>query len=1472
MAAGDEPDAGDSREAPHQATEPTDASEPNEPTPTKPNGTMDVETASSTAASSTTSLDQPPLQRPTSRDESPAQKLEKVLKQRAAESRSARSARSRSRSLKEPKAATPAARPRAKNPNIDDSVEGAQKSPNTASTGGAAAGGGDFDDFGLPIRKAEAIQYSTPPEPTEEEKPRQRAWSFRRRSTSRSDAADGTPNDHSRTSSRASSGSRRRWSLRIGVDSPVDGANKATAERGSTTADGEATTTGLGAGTTATDTIEEEPRTPRPPKLKEKETADTDATDAADAADATPSKDKYGAARASTDGQTKPIQSGGGTFAAVHARETSIASNTGNTMSEFSHQKLTTEKPEEKEDEDEGWQTMPAFAPYDIYDDDNRLIAKEHVETEADSYGYAGLGGAGKGYTRVLVDDDAESATSMDENTNYLFKNGASTSMMDENEEEQRDTVSQMEATKDLLTEGQRIAYVGITRLHLYNMIKELEDAKPSRRMRKEITVATESMRMWSQKMMIRLYAHMDISLAEQVMIEQLSEHGVQPKDLTPALMANARVKNPMAHQEKQSAAGSEPPTSPHTPSGPAPIPSPRIVEEVNDDEGEGEAEREAGSSSSAMSPGEPSEKAKEAAAESAAQRDEHDEHDHSDDEEAAEPPPPYKEIEGEALPDVRTPSQLPTTAKIDIDLRWTVLCDLFLVLIADSNYDARSRVLLERVGESIEIPWIDICKFERKVTEALEMQQQAEKENWDEKDHMEERRKLALRRRYVMMGLATVGGGLVIGLSAGLLAPVIGAGLAAGFTTIGVTGTSSFLAGAGGAAIITSSAAASGSVIGGRAANRRTGAVKTFEYRPLHNNKRVNLIVTVSGWMTGKVDDVRLPYSTIDPVMGDIYSVLWEPEMLTSMGDTINILATEALTQGLQQLLGSTILVSLMAALQLPVVLTKLSYLIDNPWAVSLDRATMAGLILADSLMDRSLGTRPITLVGYSLGSRVIFSCLQELARKGAYGLIQNVFMFGSPVVVKHDEFMRARAVVAGRIVNGYNRNDWILGYLFRLTNGGIRRIAGLGAVENIPGMENMDVTEFVVGHMDYRTAMPRLLRECGWLVESDEFTEIEDPDPENHGERQRELINEIEEARKELEREGKASSKKGGAFSFFSRKKKGEKQEWEIYEDLAKQRAGGGGAGAAATLAAVRGNMTEDAEGNNHGILFDVDAIRAELAKEHNGREEDLQLEQLQVRELESTLPPMKLNYSPAPSPALSPPPPATPKAPPLPLLRSPRTTGGSGSSTTSLPNNNRRVTDTAVAYRASQDFRESSSGRSSTTPVSAEYRISEERTPTALGRQMSLPPRDDLAPPPSYSRSGATSPHIAEDNNDGISMTFDYAYDDEPAPPRSLGATASPLTPPTPFSPGGPPPPPPPKDSRYKSTPSPPAGAAVSSSSGLAVGAGVGAAAAVGAVAVVSPSVPAITLTDPWSQGVDDDDDDDFGKEEEISMTFA
>lgn len=528
-------------------------------------------------------------------------------------------------------------------------------------------------------------------------------------------------------------------------------------------------------------------------------------------------------------------------------------------ISEYSHLHLVTQAQndsKEKDNEvDEGeWQEMPAYAHYDMYDDDNRLIAKENLEELEDMHGYANVGGAAKGYTRVIMDDDADSQTSMDDNTAYLFKE-RSTALADE-DEEGRDPLSQMQATKNLLTEGQRVAYVGLVRLATKEMERKFAQIKPTtKRMKKQMEMQSGTTKMWSQKIMIKIYGHMDINTSEQIMIEQLSEHGVVPADLTPALMRNARVKNPVAADADTA---NDPDSARPSVSSPRP-----------------ETPADRPKSKRLSSPG-------------------------SEDYLRSPSPPPYEEYDdGYDYPEVKSPSQLPNSKNLDIDLRWTVLCDLFLVLIADSVYDSRSRELFEQVGKYLSVDWLESCRFEKRVTDALEMQEQADKENWNEDEHMVNRAKRARNKRLAFMGLATVGGGLVIGLSAGLLAPVIGAGLAAGFTTIGVAGTSSFLAGAGGAAIITSTGVVTGSTVGVRAMNRRTGSVKTFEYRPLHNNKRTHLIITLAGWMNGKVDDVRLPYSTVDPIMGDIYSVLWEPEMLRSMGDTINILATEVSVTG---------------------------------------------------------------------------------------------------------------------------------------------------------------------------------------------------------------------------------------------------------------------------------------------------------------------------------------------------------------------------------------------------------------------------------------------------------------------------------------------------------------------------------------------------------------------------------------------
>lgn len=181
------------------------------------------------------------------------------------------------------------------------------------------------------------------------------------------------------------------------------------------------------------------------------------------------------------------------------------------------------------------------------------------------------------------------------------------------------------------------------------------------------------------------------------------------------------------------------------------------------------------------------------------------------------------------------------------LDIRWTVLCDLFLILIADSVYDARSRVLLEQAALKLGLGWLDVVRFESRVTEALEIQEDVEK--MEQQEVIDGRQKAARKKRYMMLGLATLGGGLVIGLSAGLLAPVIGVGLGAALSTVGITGTTGFLAGAGGAAVITTGGVLTGSGIAVRGMINRTQQVRTFEVLPLHNNKRVNCILTVPGY-----------------------------------------------------------------------------------------------------------------------------------------------------------------------------------------------------------------------------------------------------------------------------------------------------------------------------------------------------------------------------------------------------------------------------------------------------------------------------------------------------------------------------------------------------------------------------------------------------------------------------------------------
>ncbi|EJT46431.1 integral membrane protein [Trichosporon asahii var. asahii CBS 2479] len=801
-------------------------------------------------------------------------------------------------------------------------------------------------------------------------------------------------------------------------------------------------------------------------------------------------------------------------------------------------------------------------------------------------------------YTRLRLEEDEESEE-VHMRTRYLFDDNQAMTPL-----------SQMQATKDLLTEGQRIAYVGLCQLIMGRMIKDMSRGWEGYKMKqrnllkgkaRETDVpVVESGKIWMIKIMARLFQHMDVERegelaeatstdsTEQHMIESLQEHGVDPADLVPALMTTHTVKNPdydpearrqrdieeAEEAERQAVARKEAeeeearkaeenhddmrsesddiahdPAPPYAEVDPSPSTPPTVPPNLFSSSGNpfddgdmgdmGDIGDIGGSPGDAPPPPPPKEDAGDIGGDIGRSS--------LDSPAPPEKAPPSPDVNktpklssGEMLsPDLsKTPksggvsdegtprgvhTQLPGDAKlpgdvqaveplkqgtehmpslpgvsttmstadenITLDIRWTVLCDLFLVLVADSLYDARSRAFLERVANALGFGWMDIVRFENRVTEALELEESVGQLEQD--DVIDSRAKTAKRKRYALMGLAAVGGGLVIGLSAGLLAPVIGAGLGAALGTIGITGTTGFLAGAGGAAIITTTGVVTGANIAGRGMARRTREVRTFEFKPLHNNKRVSCYITVGGFMASKVDDVRLPFSVLDSAVGDVFSVLWEPEMMSEMGGALKIIGTEVLTQVSQQVLQATIMTALMSALQWPLLLTKLGYLIDNPWANALDRSRAAGLVLADALIARHAGIRPTSLIGFSLGSRVIFYALLELHRQKAYGIVQDVYIFGSTVTANRQTWLEARSVVAGRFVNGYATNDWVLGYLFRATTGGLNTVAGLRPVEMVPGLENLDVTDCITGHMSYRSSMPQLLIKAGFPCTSDEFDE---------------------------------------------------------------------------------------------------------------------------------------------------------------------------------------------------------------------------------------------------------------------------------------------------------------------------------------------------------------------------------------------
>merc|ERR1719370_1507666 len=111
------------------------------------------------------------------------------------------------------------------------------------------------------------------------------------------------------------------------------------------------------------------------------------------------------------------------------------------------------------------------------------------------------------------------------------------------------------------------------------------------------------------------------------------------------------------------------------------------------------------------------------------------------------------------------------------------------------------------------------------------------------------------------------------------------------------------------------------------------------------------------------------------------------------------------------------------------------------------MNRSTLAGKQLAHVLLSREQGKRPVSLIGFSLGARVIYACLEELfllsrsaagsgggrgGRGGAFGIVENVVILGAPLPGDAASWRHVTKMVAGRVINGYCRSDWMLKFLY--------------------------------------------------------------------------------------------------------------------------------------------------------------------------------------------------------------------------------------------------------------------------------------------------------------------------------------------------------------------------------------------------------------------------------------------------------
>jgi len=428
------------------------------------------------------------------------------------------------------------------------------------------------------------------------------------------------------------------------------------------------------------------------------------------------------------------------------------------------------------------------------------------------------------------------------------------------------------------------------------------------------------------------------------------------------------------------------------------------------------------------------------------------------------------------------------TLKRLAREQRALILNSMLLLLLSLEHYHAHSRTLLLHLTSSLDLPASVLADDESKVARGLLTA--AENMRADEETKKKQEEGSDMRKWKV--GLATVAGAALIGVTGGLAAPLLAAGLGSvmGGLGLGATAGAAYLGTLAGSSVIVGGLfGAYGGRMTGKMMDQYAREIEDFAFIPINTYhkprkiekeyRRLRVVIGISGWLTEK-DDVVEPWRVIGIGM-ESFALRFELEALMNIGNSLTSMVTSAAWGfARSEIIKRTVFASLAAGLW-PLALLKVGRVIDNPWSVASFRASKAGEVLADALINKAQGERPVTLIGYSLGARAIYTCMQKLAERKAFGLVETVILIGAPAPSTSAEWRAMRTVVSGRVVNVYSTNDYILAFLYRSSS--IQYgVAGLQAIAGVKGVENVDVSDLVSGHTSYRFLTGTVLQRIGF------------------------------------------------------------------------------------------------------------------------------------------------------------------------------------------------------------------------------------------------------------------------------------------------------------------------------------------------------------------------------------------------------